>query len=379
MPGCLKEEKKKKLEEDGRSSNDQSEECSDHSDPDMAWKKSISGVRAKSANAVILTSPFGSSEKDKVTFQIETEAPSESSERPKDRKQKLETEGEAGAAGEEGIQMENQKTTDTEKENERGEDDDKILSKNPECVYVNTDIIPYLSIGTNPNNPSPEDESTKDPSQSSQTGKVIGRISTWPATAAQWQARCKMKEGEEEDGEGITVWTQSEVLQLSNEVGKIKNKMKQPESSELCEKEDETEKNHSEAHVNLRDSLVLRASTTEEQLKKEGMVQDPATVRQKKIKISQNQELKSAENPTHKSSSTTEVKPDLKRGGTGRRRAENRATGSKAPSGGASPDDETLLSGNEYAFMDLLHEVAQNNGRWTRERWKQMHINKQRR
>ncbi|RVE67778.1 hypothetical protein OJAV_G00085360 [Oryzias javanicus] len=58
--------------------------------------------------------------------------------------------------------------------------------------------------------------------------------------------------------------------------------------------------------------------------------------------------------------------------------AGSEAAGSKAPSGGATPDDETLLSGNEYVFVNLLHEVAHNNGRRTRERWKQTHLNKQR-
>ena len=40
------------------------------------------------------------------------------------------------------------------------------------------------------------------------------------------------------------------------------------------------------------------------------------------------------------------------------------------------PQDENLQQGNEYAFIDLLHEVVQNQGRWTRDRWKQTHLNK---
>ncbi|XP_078496474.1 uncharacterized protein LOC144752415 [Lissotriton helveticus] len=38
-----------------------------------------------------------------------------------------------------------------------------------------------------------------------------------------------------------------------------------------------------------------------------------------------------------------------------------------------SPADDTLLENNEYNFIDLLHEVVENHGRWTRERWKQTH------
>ncbi|KAJ1146119.1 hypothetical protein NDU88_012401 [Pleurodeles waltl] len=37
------------------------------------------------------------------------------------------------------------------------------------------------------------------------------------------------------------------------------------------------------------------------------------------------------------------------------------------------PADDKLLENNEYNFIDLLHEVVENHGRWTRERWKQTH------
>ncbi|CAM4666458.1 unnamed protein product [Caretta caretta] len=39
----------------------------------------------------------------------------------------------------------------------------------------------------------------------------------------------------------------------------------------------------------------------------------------------------------------------------------------------SSPCDNTLLKNNEYTFIDLLHEVVENRGRWTRQRWKQTH------
>ncbi|XP_072286674.1 uncharacterized protein [Pyxicephalus adspersus] len=38
-----------------------------------------------------------------------------------------------------------------------------------------------------------------------------------------------------------------------------------------------------------------------------------------------------------------------------------------------TPDDDKLLENNEYHFIDLLHEVVENHGRWTRERWRQTH------
>ncbi|KAL6465462.1 hypothetical protein MHYP_G00255950 [Metynnis hypsauchen] len=52
-------------------------------------------------------------------------------------------------------------------------------------------------------------------------------------------------------------------------------------------------------------------------------------------------------------------------------------SGSRVPPSGGSPSDDSLLVDNEYAFIDLLHEVVENHGRWTRERWRQSHMNKQ--
>lgn len=110
---------------------------------------------------------------------------------------------------------------------------------------------------------------------------------------------------------------------------------------------------------------------------------DQVPLRQTRADIHGGEELNYGRNPAHErrscnSNSKADVRKE-KRSVTSRQRAENRAVAPKAPSGGNSPDEETLLSGNEYVFVNLLHEVAQNNGRWTRERWKQTHINKQRR
>ncbi|XP_018935088.2 uncharacterized protein LOC109062454 [Cyprinus carpio] len=49
---------------------------------------------------------------------------------------------------------------------------------------------------------------------------------------------------------------------------------------------------------------------------------------------------------------------------------------SRAPPAGGSPKDDSLLLGNEYNFIDLLHEVVENHGRWTRDRWRQTQKNK---
>ncbi|KAK5609428.1 hypothetical protein CRENBAI_009584 [Crenichthys baileyi] len=360
-PGCPTEEVRH--EGDRISGQDQSRSgCSGHRSPEEAWRRSFTGIRAKSANAIILSSPFCVSEKDKVTSQTEIEVPSENS-----RKEDLVSE--TGAEMGEGLHLETFTTIDSVEECVRQEGDTGSLYKNQECAHVNTDVIPYLSIGTKQNKPSPDKDSAESAAQCSQRGKFMRRISTWPPTASQWQARCKRKEEEGEEVDEFAVW--SVTMELSEDV---KIMMDYLSSSNRCEKEKETDLN-----LRLSDSFKPPESPVSV-LEEEGMILDPYSVKQARIQVSPNEELKSEKHPAPKNISRADVRKDQKRSVTIRQRAENRAApGSKAPSGGASPDDETLLSGNEYAFMDLLHEVVQNNGRWTRERWKQIHLNKQRR
>ncbi|KAL2091850.1 hypothetical protein ACEWY4_011648 [Coilia grayii] len=58
------------------------------------------------------------------------------------------------------------------------------------------------------------------------------------------------------------------------------------------------------------------------------------------------------------------------------RAAKSTAEVPPAPLKPRSPGDETLLQDNEYVFINLLHEVVENRGRWTRERWRQSHLNR---
>ncbi|XP_023199115.1 uncharacterized protein LOC111610284 isoform X1 [Xiphophorus maculatus] len=338
-PGCPTEEEKR--EGDGVSSRDLSG-CLEE-----ARRKSFTGIRAKSANAIILSSPFCVSEKDKVT--------SENSEK----------ENLGAEMGE--VHPETFTTMDSMEECVMQEGDDGNPYENRECDHVNMDVVPYLSIGTKQNKPNPDEESGEGPGWSRQRGKFI-RISTWPPTAAQWQARRKAKE-EEEGADEFTVWTQIVTTKLSEDV---KMMMEHPSSSNRCEDED------TNINLSLSDSFkpletpVCASEGEETNL-------DPDSATQTDIWVSTGEELKSEEHPAQKKREA-DVRQDQKRPAIVKQRAENRAAaGAKAPSGGASPDDETLLSGNEYAFMDLLHEVVQNNGRWTRERWKQNNVNKQRR
>ncbi|XP_054467528.1 uncharacterized protein LOC129101656 [Anoplopoma fimbria] len=398
------EENRNQLKEDSGSSRAQSPGHSEkrennHRDSETGWRTSFTGVRAKSANAILFMSPFCAPVKDGVTLQTETQ--SKDAENQAEGKQNLEDETEADG----GVETDDAKVIQHAKQSKDGVNLDEISHH----VSVNADTAPYLSIGTNQTKPNPDDfnkQPTDGSGQRSQKGKVMGRISTWPPTAVQWQARCKAKEDEEES-DVFTVWSPT----FSGEVEKVLKAEEPPSGSDWDKREEDIETSRMEdlgtapnqdplkmteapMTLGLSQSSKPNDKTTcfseapthtdtrlEEQLKEEEMIQDPATVRQtqnlNQDELGPNQGRKSAENPAQKKSSNKASAS--KRAGTSRQRAENRSTGPKAPSGGASPDDETLLSGNEYAFMDLLHEVVQNNGRWTRDRWKQINVNKQRR
>ncbi|XP_041793852.1 uncharacterized protein LOC121607204 [Chelmon rostratus] len=382
MPGCPTENGNEVEEEDGsRSSCAASPRHSEttennHRDSETGWR-SLTGVRAKSANAVLFTSPFCAPVKDRVTLQTETEAQSKETETQTEGRQRLGRETEADG----GLETKNlTKTTEVKaKQAAEGRNPDK----DPHCVSVNTDTVPYLSIGTNQSKPHNK-QSTDEPHQRSQTGKVIERISTWPPTAIQWQARCKMIEKEEEErSDCSTVWTPK----VPGEVKKVEHPFggdeieKNPMDGDL--KITQVNVGHPQSSNPADETTMISEAHTHTDRKQEErqVIQDPATVRQTSSEeLNLNQERPGqtqARKPAEKSKSSSRTEP--KRAAMSRQRAGNRSTGSKAPSGGASPDDATLLSGNEYAFMDLLHEVVQNNGRWTRERWRQTHVNKQRR
>lgn len=390
-PGSQKEEKMEVKEEDGRLSHGSpgiSEGRNEHWDSEIGRRRPDTGVRAKSANALLITSPFCVSGKDQTTLQTEKQASSSDTENPSEGKETPGDESEAAGS----IEAEN--TTDVMNKNKK-----EALDEDACSVSVNTDTVPYLSICTNQKKQSPDDlnnQSAESQGQRSQRGKVMTRISTWPPTAAQWQERCKAKEQEEEGAdEGVT---------FPNEEKKVQSEVKDPsffdkegvkeevaaltqdpglskvsKISKLNDKTSESTTDHvTDCCSHFSDAHDLSDARQEEQLKEES-IQDSAAARQTSEPQKQNLDrLKPAQKL--KSSNKVELRNEPKQAATREnrqdRRAENRSRGSKAPSDGASPDDETLLDGNEYAFMGLLHEVVQNNGRWTRDRWKQ--VSKQR-
>ncbi|XP_059192649.1 uncharacterized protein LOC131974380 [Centropristis striata] len=344
--------------EDDRSSRAQSAENNTW-DSETGWRKSFTAVRAKSANAILFTSPFCAPVKDQESLQTQ----SKDAENQDEGEQKLGDESEVKG----GIQTENGTNSTDVIKHAKQSDAGRNLDGNP----TNTDTVPYLSIGTNQNKAGP-DGCNK--GQRSQAGRVMGRVSTWPPTAVQWQARCKIKEEEEEEegSDVLTVWTRK----FPDEVKKEEH----PSDSDEDRKEELNETNYVENSLKMTEShmksgLSQSSKPNDKTTSSSEAVShtDTGPEEQLEKEMSQNLKISSAHK---KSSKKAEQRDGAKRAVASRQRPENRS--SKAPSGGASPDDETLLSGNEYAVMGLLHEVVQNNGRWTRERWRQNHANKQR-
>ncbi|KAF4112897.1 hypothetical protein G5714_005442 [Onychostoma macrolepis] len=96
------------------------------------------------------------------------------------------------------------------------------------------------------------------------------------------------------------------------------------------------------------------------------------------------QSVKTKANRVHQSEQVpSELQKQSRRAGKAAQRAQRDRQGqmcegsdSRAPPAGGSPKDDSLLLGNEYTFIDLLHEVVENHGRWTRDRWRQTQKNK---
>ncbi|XP_028314086.1 uncharacterized protein LOC114470225 isoform X2 [Gouania willdenowi] len=256
--------------------------------PEVTEKKSCGGVRAKSANAVILTSPFCVAEKDHVTVEHETDAET--------LKQKLETK-----AGETGSRRD-----DTERTIEGS-----AAAENPDRNTQSASVL-YFSIGT-----SGRPHQRDDAGQRSLEGKAMWRISTWPATAAQWKARCESK-GEEEEEKSSEEW----IPPVNNTVC--------PSSSQWSSQQ---------FQLNTAAQILLTETNTPAHLHQHGFVQT--------ADVNHGQEESSIQSEQRR-----RPQPGVSRSAT---------------------DDS-----NELAFRNLLHEVVQNHGRWTRERWRQMHINRQR-
>lgn len=372
-PGPSKEDEQD-LEEDGGSRGTESPAHTEirdltesvHWDSETEWRRRVSAVRAKSAHAILFTAPFAVFVKDM--------GPSEDT-NTADVIEKKEEQSDSGRRRNSG--------------------------QNAPSAPVNAETAPYLSIGASLCKPNSDlsMQATDSPGQRSHVGKM-GRISTWPPTAVEWERRCNMKAQEEpaggevriaqskvkppagvdRGGQGVapeethmdespTALNQNPVTLTSSGSSQISSWAVCHESlteaeavcSNPCDKTIESKSRHEISSVSLFDEDQTQTDVRlDEQLNRSHEeIHEAAATREEP---GGNRDLNPAATERIR-----ETPAETSKGHANAPRGEYGGSGSKAPSGG----DETP------GFVDLLHEVVQNHGRWTRERWRQTHLNKQ--
>ncbi|XP_029572244.1 uncharacterized protein LOC115164160 [Salmo trutta] len=392
-------------------------------DPELAARIYRSGVRAKSADAVLSTSQFCRAEREAHRAVVDTErelyrtesvrerplkemrnSEEEKSKEPEDN----ESQGvDRNLTGKDDIKGE------VSQENERDDDGTVNLQdggQNIICVSQDSETIPYLTIGADPAEPNLERHKGPSPQ------KVMTRISTWPPTSAQWQTHIAIqREGlcvfpENDPGQEVEGGTENqspdqEVKQIqSPDPGETKNQSPDHEQ----EFKDETDKRSADVSVSVLESSPPEGDMGEENCstspeydpvslddtEPEPLIETSETLPDLvDTSLSSNVLTQTETNPGQENPEELDNKPTQiinravqsegksNRNGLPKRaqragRSRESTAHSGAPPSGVSPSDDNLLLDNEYAYIDLLHEVVQNQGRWTRERWKQTHLNK---
>lgn len=314
-------------------------------DSEVGWR-SFAGVRTvKSAHAALCTSPFGAAAV-KESATVQTDAQPRATE-----KQGKQEEGRDIQDGVE-IEMENENNIPDE-----ATLDIEDLHKGSESAGITNDTLPYLSIGMNPGDA--DEQPAGGRGQRATVEKVMRRISTWPPAAAEWQARRKRVQ-EEEGGDVLDVWPP----EVTVEVEKAQSSGRRLEKKEgrgVAPREDEGKISGAEPDVTL--SHIPKPPDEGASVLADVKPQKEETRRDL---ASAGRTSNETPNPTARGFARA-AKAD---------KSARRNDATAAEKRGVTPNDETLLSGNEYVFVDLLHEVVQNKGRWTRERWRQTHTSK---
>lgn len=293
-------------------------------DIETPCQMAFTGVRARSANAILFTSPVV--------------APSV---RPVDP---------ALSQGKE----------DGEEEEE---DTDGVRADRNECKsFISDDVNvqavdcgPYLSIGTCPDEPS----DVNAPGQAAKIKRGLHRISTWPPTAAQWLERCK-RQREGEDGHDLQPrMTPMEEVKGSCHIDTAPNLTNQFEQNSGKVMEDDAENQEEFKSNEIQNAKDLKVSEMTDNAVFTSFISDSDDL----VFGDSLGNLDKSNLEEHDfTAALQEVNPDRDRAGAYGKGSRN----SKAPPGG----------GDEPVFLDLLHEVVQNRGRWTRDRWRQIHVSK---
>lgn len=311
-------------------------------DSEVGWR-SFAGVRTvKSAHAALCTSPFGAAAANESAT-VQTDAQPRATE-----KQSKQEEG-----------REIQDAVEIEMENENNIPDEATLDiedlhKGSESAGITNDTLPYLSIGMNLGDA--DEQPAGGRGQRAAVEKAMRRISTWPPAAAEWQARRKRAQEEEEGGDVLDVWPPEVTVEVEKAQSSGR-RLEKKEGGGAAQREAEGKISDAEPDVTL--SHIPKPPD-------EGADVKPQKEETRRDLASAGRTSNETSNPTARG---------LARAATADKSA-RRNEAAAAEKRGVTPNDETLLSGNEYVFVDLLHEVVQNKGRWTRERWRQTHTSK---
>ncbi|XP_034764834.2 uncharacterized protein LOC117964661 [Acipenser ruthenus] len=234
-------------------------------------------------------------------------------------------------------------------------------------TYEDTDQMPYLSIDTRAAKETPEiiAQSHLISTNRPRLGQTIKRMSTWPLTKTEWKEEDKVEWKNNyflrpEDASKARIHPEN-VVGFS--VGdKPYQRRRQEEADSKLSPKDDIDGNQETAVEKLDSATgdMYQQSIGEygfkgSSQKRSADSQREGTIRKKKTQNSQ------------RGLNSVLVEGNAQGSGTHSFTKVERARHS------GSPGDENLLQNNEYAFIDLLHEVVVNQGRWTRDRWKQTH------
>ncbi|XP_055018004.1 uncharacterized protein LOC129411355 [Boleophthalmus pectinirostris] len=302
---------------------------------------SLSEARAKSANAILFTSPFA--------------VPGDCDGDP--------------------ALLENGENKGVEEEEsgdimiEIGKDNSapsSVRNLQNETTPVNCENVPYLSIGSHPTQPNNVDMK----SALAKLERGMHRISTWPPTAVQWQERCKREKEKKGTDNVVTAWAQVEFKVSSNldNLGILSNNYDENDTETLgsyAENQSYYKEVKTQIMKDLEETNALSDATSS------SIVSDRNDLTFKTSFVNVETPIKDHKiNPKALNSQKVNANSSNGAYNSGRgskQKGESRRSVSNVPSDG----------GGKYVFVDLLHEVVQNRGRWTRDRWRQIHMNKQ--
>lgn len=308
---------------------------------EVVWSTSTGVRTVKSAHAAFCTSPYGAvAVKELVTVLNETRTGVKNNV----SKRKEEVWDGVETRMENKCYIRDEPTLDS---------DD--LHKGSESAGVPDDALPYLSIGVKRGDA--DEQAANGQSERATARKLMKRISTWPHDAVEWQAR--RKQVQDRQGRNVSgVWPPEVTIEAEN-AHSCWRPLEKMEG--VTQREDE--RKMSEARPDVRHSRISKPPD-------EGASVSDALTGVMQQKEETHEGLARA-GKMNSEATNTAVRgfPRAAKAEKSARRKEASAAGKR----GVTPNDETLLSGNEYVFVDLLHEVVQNKGRWTRERWRQTH------